>query len=91
MLYGNRSIFIAHHHFTNKMDKQDKIFHIADKITTFNFGEIWTVEGQTLTNLTKREIAEEMFFKGIAYILDHLKTLEEIDLDQIKIKLEKKN
>ena len=29
--------------------------------------------------MKKEEIAEEMFFKGIAYILDHLNNLEEID------------
>lgn len=69
------------------MDKQDKIFHIADKITKFNFNEIWSIEGQTLTNLNKKEAAEEMFFKGIAYILDHLETLEVIDLDQVEMKL----
>ena len=72
------------------MDKQDKIFHIADEITKFNFSEIWEVEGQTIINLSQKEIAEEMFFKGIAYILDHLETLEEIDLERIRKKLKEK-
>ena len=72
------------------MDKQDKVFHIADKITKFNFEEIWRMEGSVMGTLQKNEIAEEMFFKGIAYILDHLETIEEINLDKIKIKLETK-
>ena len=72
------------------MDKQDKIFHIADEITKFNFSEIWEVEGQTIINLSQKEIAEEMFFKGIAYVLDHLETLEEIDLERIRKKLKEK-
>lgn len=69
------------------MEKEDKIFDIADNITKFNFEEIWDVEGKAIMDLSKKEIAEEMFFKGIAYILDHLETIEEINLDNIKNKL----
>jgi len=69
------------------MEEQDKIFDIADKITKYNFKEIWSVEGQAMSNLNKEEVAEEMFFKGIAYILDHLSSLEEIDINRIKNKI----
>jgi len=69
------------------MDAQDKIFAIADNITKFNFKEIWGMEGHAMNNLSKEEIAEEMFFKGIAYILDHLNNLKEINVDRIKEKL----
>ena len=73
------------------MDYQDKIFNIADEITKFNFKEIWNVEGQVmLKNMSKEEIAEEMFFKGIAYILEHLHNLEEINIDKIQNKLKGK-
>ncbi len=72
----------------SKAEKEDKIFHIADKITTYNFNLIWNIEGTAMEKLSKKEIAEEMFFKGIAYTLDHLDTLEEIDLRKIKRKLE---
>ena len=37
--------------------------------------------------MKKEEIAEEMFFKGIAYILDHLNNLEEIDVDKVQRKI----
>jgi hypothetical protein len=70
------------------MDEQDKIFDIADNITKFNFKEIWNVEGKAMIPLKKEEIAEEMFFKGIAYILDHLVKIKEIDIDKIKEKLD---
>lgn len=70
------------------MDKQNKIFHIADRITKFNFKEIWNIEGTVMQTLSKEEIAEEMFFKGIAYILDHLESLEAIDLENVKNRLE---
>ncbi|MCK5283607.1 MAG: hypothetical protein KAK00_09465 [Nanoarchaeota archaeon] len=69
------------------MDVQDKIFAIADKITKYNFREIWGIERQAMGRLEKEEVAEEMFFKGIAYILDHLNNLEEIDIDRIKKKI----
>lgn len=69
------------------MDKQDKIFRIADKITKFNFEEIWNIEGSAMETLKKSEIAEEMFFKGIAYIIDHLANLKQIDLEKIEKKL----
>jgi len=72
----------------NKVEKEDKIFHLADTITKYNFEQIWSVEGTAIEKLTKQEIAEEMFFKGIAYTLDHLETLEEIDLNKTKRKLE---
>lgn len=73
------------------MDYQDKIFNIADEITKFNFKEIWNVEGQImLKDMSKEEIAEEMFFKGIAYILEHLHNLEEINIDKIQNKLKGK-
>jgi hypothetical protein len=71
------------------MDTQDKIFAIADMITKYNFKEIWNNEGQAMQNLKKEEIAEEMFFKGIAYILDHANNLKEINIDSVKKKLEK--
>ena len=71
------------------MDKQDKIFQIADTITRYNFDEIWNREGQTMVTLGKKDVAEEMFFKGIAYILDHLTSLEQIDLEKVKQELEK--
>ncbi len=66
------------------MEKHDKIFEIADQITTFNFEQIWEIEGESIINLKKKEIAEEMFFKGIAYILDHLETFEQINLETVK-------
>ena len=69
------------------MDEQDKIFTIADKITKYNFKEIWDVEGNAMLDLRKKEIAEEMFFKGIAYILDHLSKLNEIDIDNVQKKI----
>ena len=73
------------------MDYRDKIFNIADEITKFNFKEIWAVEGSIMTNnMNKKEIAEEMFFKGIAYILEHLHNLEEINIDKIQNKLKGK-
>ncbi len=72
-----------------KMDEQDKIFAIADNVTKYNFKDIWDVEGAAMLTLKKEEIAEEMFFKGIAYILDHLHNLEEIDIDSIQKKIEK--
>ena len=37
----------------------------------------------------KEEIAEEMFFKGIAYVLDHMNNLKEIDINRIKGKIDK--
>lgn len=69
------------------MNEQDKIFEIADKLTKYHFKEIWSIEGQAMNGLKKEEVAEEMFFKGIAYILDHLNTLNEIKIDEIKEKL----
>ena len=73
------------------MDYRDKIFNIADEITKFNFNEIWDIEGQNMINgMNKEEIAEEMFFKGIAYILEHLHNLEEINIDKIQNKLKGK-
>lgn len=70
------------------MDDQDKIFDIADRITKHDFKEIWSIEGQNINaSLNKEEVAEEMFFKGIAYILDHLHNLEEIDLDKLRDKI----
>lgn len=69
------------------MDEQDKIFAIADTITKHNFKDIWAVEGQAMLNLKKEEVAEEMFFKGIAYILNHLHNLEEIDINAIQRKI----
>ncbi|MEK0371132.1 MAG: hypothetical protein QQN55_08265 [Nitrosopumilus sp.] len=69
------------------MDKQDKIFEIADKITKFNFKEIWNMEGHAMENLSKKEVAEEMFFKGLAYMLEHLNNLQEIDIDEVKGKI----
>ena len=66
------------------MNKQDKIFGIADRITKFNFSTIWDIEGDITMTLRKEEIAEEMFFKGIAYILDHLDTFDEINLDSVE-------
>jgi len=69
------------------MDEQDKIFDIADKITKHNFKEIWGVEGSAMLSLKAEEIAEEMFFKGIAYILDHLSNLEEIDISSVQKKI----
>ena len=71
------------------MDEQDKIFGIADKITKYNFKEIWAVEGGAMLSLKKEEIAEEMFFKGIAYVLDHMNNLKEIDINRIKGKIDK--
>ena len=68
------------------MDKHNKIFAIADNITKFNFKEIWDIEGISIMNLKKEEIAEEMFFKGIAYILDHLESLNEINIDSVEKK-----
>jgi hypothetical protein len=72
------------------MDEQDKIFAIADKITKYNFKEIWEIEGKVMQSLKKEEIAEEMFFKGIAYILDHLYNLEEIDIGRIQKKIKER-
>jgi len=70
------------------MDYRDKIFNIADEITKFNFKEVWNVEGPIMIkDMNKEEIAEEMFFKGIAYILEHLHNLEEVDIDKIQNKL----
>lgn len=69
------------------MDNQDKIFDIADKITKHNFKEIWMMEGDAMEGLKKEEVAEEMFFKGIAYILDHLSNLREVKIDRIREKL----
>jgi len=69
------------------MDNQDKIFDIADKITKYNFPAIWEIEKQPLETLTKKEVAEEMFFKGIAYILDHLDNLKEINIQKLQQKL----
>ena len=66
------------------MNREDKIFGIADKITKYNFKEIWDIEGEQIVKLNKNEIAEEMFFKGIAYILDHLEQLNEINIDKVK-------
>ena len=71
------------------MDVQDKIFSVADKVTKFNFEEIWSNEKDAMLTLTKEEIAEEMFFKGIAYILDHLHNLKEINIDKAIKKIEK--
>ena len=71
------------------MDEQDKIFSIADRVTKYNFKAIWDMEGDAMLQLKKEEIAEEMFFKGIAYILDHLSNLEEIDVGRIQKKLDK--
>jgi len=42
------------------MDKHDKIFEIADQITKFNFEQIWEIEGESIINLKKKEIAEEI-------------------------------
>ena len=72
------------------MDNQDKRFAIADKITKFNFKEIWDIEGESMNNLSKKEVAEEMFFKGIAYIIDHLNKMDEINIESIKEKIEKR-
>lgn len=69
------------------MEFQDKIFAIADKITKYNFEEIWAMEGHAMNNLKKKEIAEEMFFKGMAYILDHLHNLKLVDIDKIQRKI----
>ena len=70
------------------MDYRDKIFNIADEITKFNFKEVWNVEGPIMIkDMNKEEISEEMFFKGIAYILEHLHNLEEVDIDKIQNKL----
>lgn len=69
------------------MDNQDKIFSIADKITKYNFKEIWMMEHHTMNTLKKEEVAEEMFFKGIAYILDHLHNLNDIDIDNVQKKI----
>ena len=66
------------------MNYQDSIFIIADKITKYNFKEIWNVEGNSMSSLSKEEIAEEMFFKGIAYILEHLHNLNSIDVQKIE-------
>jgi hypothetical protein len=71
------------------MDVQDKIFAVADKVTKFNFEEIWGNEKDSMNTLTKEEIAEEMFFKGIAYILDHLHNLNEINIDRASKKIDK--
>lgn len=71
------------------MDKHNKIFAIADNITKFNFKDIWNIEGNSIMNLKKEEIAEEMFFKGIAYILDHLESLNEINIDSVENKISK--
>ncbi len=73
------------------MNYRDKIFNIADEITKFNFKEIWGIEGPVMIkDMSKEEIAEEMFFKGIAYILEHLHNLEEIDINKIQNKLKGK-
>ena len=70
------------------MDTQDKIFEIADEITKFNFESIWQVEGPSMENqMNKKETAEEMFFKGIAYILEHLNKLGEVDIDNVRGKI----
>ena len=69
------------------MERQDKIFYIADNITKYNFKGIWNIEGEALLSLSKEEIAEEMFFKGIAYILDHLDNIEEVKIDNIQNKI----
>ena len=47
------------------------------------------VEGSVMLQLKKEEIAEEMFFKGIAYILDHLNNLKEINIGRIQKKIDK--
>lgn len=69
------------------MDVQDKIFAIADKITKYSFKEIWQTEGHTMNSLKREEVAEEMFFKGIAYILDHLNNLDEVNIDKVQRKI----
>lgn len=70
------------------MNTQDKIFEIADKITEFNFESIWGVEGTNIENgMNKKEAAEEMFFKGIAYILEHLDRLGEVDINKVKSRI----
>ena len=66
------------------MDVQDKIFAIADKVTKFSFEEIWIMEGKAMNGLQKEEVAEEMFFKGIAYILDHLHSLNLVKIDDVE-------
>jgi len=71
------------------MNEQNKIFEIADKITKHNFKKIWNIEGQVMSGLQKNEIAEEMFFKGIAYILDHLNSIQQINIDSVNKKLNK--
>ena len=40
-----------------------------------------------MINLKKEEVAEEMFFKGMAYILDHLNNLKEINIKSIEKKI----
>lgn len=45
---------------------QDKIFHIAGKITKHSFKTIWGLESNAMTAPRKEKITEEMFFKGIA-------------------------
>lgn len=66
------------------MNKQDKIFGIANKITKHSFEEIWGIEGKDMKQLSKKEIAEEMFFKGIAYTLENLDAINKIDIEEIK-------
>ena len=68
---------------------KDNIFWIAELMTVLNFDEIWKAEGNSLSSLTKREIAEEMFFKGNAYLLHHLNRFYEVDLNRIQKKLNK--
>ena len=69
------------------MDDQDKIFAIADKITKFNFKEIWDMEGHAMNTLKNEEVAEEMFFKGMAYILDHLNNLKLVKINKLEKKI----
>lgn len=72
------------------MNYQDKIFAIADKITIFNFESIWQVEGLNMeTQMDKKEVGEEMFFKGIAYALEHLNKLDLVSIDEINNGIDK--
>ncbi len=71
------------------MIERNKIFKVCDKIVSFSFDEIWKIEGKNISNLSKKEIAEEMFFKGLAYMLDHVCVIEDINLNNFERKIRK--
>ena len=49
--------------------KEELVEHVASKFTTHIFQDFWKSRKEDFKNLSKREMAEEVFFEAIAEFL----------------------